>query len=155
MRLFVSLLSGLVFGVGLALSGMTQPHKVIGFLDFTGRWDPSLGFVMAGALGVHLIAARVGRARPAPVLDALFHLPDRTRVDARLIVGSALFGAGWALSGMCPGPAITSLASAARVPLLFVATMALGTVVGREIEELLGTKPAPAVPAEAFRAEDA
>jgi uncharacterized membrane protein YedE/YeeE len=136
----VSLICGLVFGAGLALSGMTDPGKVTGFLDFTGRWDPSLALVMMGALGVHLIAVRVARARAAPLLDRAFHLPDHTRVDARLLVGSALFGVGWALTGMCPGPALVSLGAAAQGPLLFVATMALGAVAGRKLEERLARR---------------
>lgn len=135
-----SLLSGFVFGAGLFLSGMTEPRKVMGFLDFTGRWDPSLAFVMAGALAVHVVAARLARARKAPVLDAVFHVPNRTLIDGRLLVGSALFGVGWALSGMCPGPAITSLASAAREPFLFVVMMALGALVGRKVEERVSQK---------------
>lgn len=133
----VSLLSGLVFGAGLILSGMTEPKKVIGFLDFTGRWDPSLAFVMMGALGVYVIVSRIALARRAPVLDGGFHLPNRKKIDARLLVGSSLFGVGWALSGMCPGPALTALASAAQGPFLFVAMMALGAFVGRKVEERL------------------
>ena len=152
----VSLISGLVFGAGLVLSGMTDPGKVIGFLDFTGRWDPSLAFVMAGALGVHIIAARVAFARKAPVLDGVFHVPNRKLVDGRLIVGSVLFGVGWALSGMCPGPALTSLATAGQGPFLFVAMMALGAFVGRKVEEQsVKDATSEATPAVARGLEDA
>jgi uncharacterized protein len=137
-----SLLSGLVFGAGLVISGMTEPAKVIGFLDVTGRWDPSLAFVMAGALSAHLVAQRVAVGRGKPIFAARFHFTDRTRVDAQLVVGSALFGVGWALSGMCPGPALTSLASAAQGPFLFVAMMAVGAIVGMKIEDRLSRKAA-------------
>lgn len=135
----VAFASGLVFGAGLVLSGMTEPKKVIGFLDFTGRWDPSLAFVMMGALAVYVIVARIALARRAPVFDGAFHLPTQTRIEARLLVGSALFGVGWALTGMCPGPALVTLASAAQGPFLFVAMMALGAIVGRKVEERLGS----------------
>ena len=109
--ILVSFVSGVVFGVGLGIAGMTQPAKVIGFLDFTGRWDPSLAFVMLGAIGVHALLYRVIRTRPSPLFSPAFSLPNRTDIDFRLIIGSIIFGLGWGIAGLCPGPALTSIAS--------------------------------------------
>jgi uncharacterized membrane protein YedE/YeeE len=105
----VSLVAGLVFGAGLALAQMTDPRKVLNFLDLAGHWDPSLLFVLGGATGLALLAFRAVLRRPAPLLDAQFHLPDATGIDRRLVVGSALFGVGWGLAGYCPGPAFASI----------------------------------------------
>jgi len=121
-----SFISGIVFALGLGISGMTRPIKVIGFLDFFGNWDASLAFVMLGAIGVYFIAYRLSRKMPAPMLGRAFSIPKRTDLDARLIAGAALFGAGWGLSGFCPGPAITALASGAAPVAVFVAAMAAG-----------------------------
>jgi uncharacterized protein len=120
---FVGLAAGLIFGVGLVVSGMTDPAKVRGFLDFTGSWDPTLAFVMAGAIAVHLPAYRLIRGRPAPVLAASFHLPTRQDIDAKLLVGAALFGVGWGLGGYCPGPAVASLALGGPAVTTFVAAL--------------------------------
>lgn len=109
MRLVTSLGSGLLFALGLGLSGMTDPHKVRAFLDVTGAWDPSLMLVMGGAAAVGLLLTTWTLRRSAPVLDAQFHLPPRAGVDAPLVAGAALFGVGWGLSGYCPGPALVSL----------------------------------------------
>ncbi len=122
----VSFLSGIVFALGLGISGMTRPLKVIGFLDFTGAWDLSLAFVMLGAICVYFAAYRLTRKMRAPLLAAQFSIPKRTDLDAQLILGAAIFGAGWGLSGFCPGPAITSLASGAMPVVGFVASMAAG-----------------------------
>lgn len=124
--LLVSFVSGIVFALGLGISGMTCPIKVIGFLDFTGKWDASLAFVMLGAIAVYSIAYQIVRGRTAPLLSAKFLIPDRNDVDRKLIFGAVLFGAGWGLAGFCPGPAITSLASGAAPVALFVIAMLAG-----------------------------
>jgi len=121
-----SFISGIVFALGLGISGMTRPIKVIGFLDFFGNWDASLAFVMLGAIGVYFFASRLSRKMPAPILAPAFSIPKRTDLDARLIAGAALFGAGWGLAGFCPGPAITAFASGAPAVAVFVGAMAAG-----------------------------
>ena len=124
--LLVSFASGIVFAFGLGISGMTRPIKVIGFLDFAGKWDASLAFVMIGAIAVYFIAYRLVRRRTAPLLAGKFSVPERKDIDLNLIVGAAIFGAGWGLGGFCPGPAITSLASGAAPVAVFVLAMAAG-----------------------------
>jgi uncharacterized membrane protein YedE/YeeE len=119
-------LAGLIFAVGLAISGMTLPEKVLGFLDVSGDWDPSLAFVMGGAIAVHMTAQRLLAKRGKPLLAEIFHLPTRSDVDAKLLVGSALFGVGWGLGGFCPGPALVSAAAGQRDALLFVVAMTVG-----------------------------
>jgi len=101
-------ISGVLFAVGLALGGMTQPEKILGFLDIFGAWDPSLLFVMLGAVGVHSIAYRLTMRRASPVFAESFHVPRRQELDARLIGGATLFGIGWGLAGYCPGPALVA-----------------------------------------------
>lgn len=123
MRILVALLSGIIFGVGIAVSGMINPAKVLGFLDFAGDWDPTLAFVMAGALLVSVPAFRWILSRPRPVLDDGFDLPKKTTLDGRLLGGAALFGLGWGLSGFCPGPAVVALVSG--IPAVFVFTAAM------------------------------
>jgi uncharacterized membrane protein YedE/YeeE len=124
-----SFISGMVFALGLGISGMTRPIKVIGFLDFFGSWDASLGFVMIGAICVYFVANRLSRKLPSPILAAKFSLPTRSDLDGQLIMGAAIFGAGWGLGGFCPGPSITSLASGAAPVAVFVAAMAIGIYV--------------------------
>jgi len=124
-RKLVPLVAGIVFAVGLVLGGMTQPAKVIGFLDFTGRWDASLLFVMGGAVLVHTIAYRLVIKRGSPLFDSKFHLPTRRDLDGKLLLGAAIFGLGWGLGGFCPGPALAGLASGKNV-ILFVAAMLSG-----------------------------
>jgi hypothetical protein len=136
-----ALAAGSLFGVGLAVSGMTLPARVIGFLDVTGRWDPTLAFVMAGAIAVHFVLFRLILRRQAPIFDSHFHVPTRRDIDLRLIGGAALFGVGWGLAGQCPGPALTNLATGAPSALLFVATMAAGMVIQRELDRLLARRP--------------
>ena len=126
MKNLVSFICGIVFALGLGISGMTLPSKVIGFLDFAGAWDASLAFVMVGGIGVFFAAYQLSRQMGAPLLAAEFAIPKRTDLDARLILGAAIFGAGWGLGGFCPGPAITSLASGAPPVFVFVAAMAAG-----------------------------
>jgi uncharacterized membrane protein YedE/YeeE len=119
---------GLVFGLGLILSGMTDPAKVLGFLDLLGAWDPSLAFVMGGAIVVGVFAFAVAKKRTTAVLGGALHLPTSNQIDRRLIVGSLLFGAGWGLAGFCPGPALVSLASGQAKAAVFVVAMMLGMV---------------------------
>lgn len=118
--------AGVLFGLGLALSGMSQPAKVLGFLDVAGAWDPSLMFVMGGALAVHVLLSRVILRRERPLFDEEFHLPAKKTVDGRLVAGAALFGLGWGLGGFCPGPALTSAASGAVPAIVFVGAMTAG-----------------------------
>lgn len=117
---------GLIFALGLGLSGMTQPAKVVGFLDFTGRWDPSLAFVMLGAIGVHFVLFRLVLKRKSPLFAGGFQVPGSVHLDQRLIVGSAIFGIGWGLAGYCPGPAIVSSGSGSGRAILFTAAMLTG-----------------------------
>ncbi|GAC1619980.1 MAG: YeeE/YedE family protein [Nevskia sp.] len=123
----VALLAGAVFGFGLSLSGMTDPAKVLGFLDLAGAWQPTLAFVMGGGLLVTLPAfALIRRRRAAPVFEGMFHLPTRQDLDARLLLGATAFGIGWGIAGYCPGPAVASLASGSPVIVAFCVAMALG-----------------------------
>lgn len=125
-RLFPPLLSGLLFGAGLTLGGMTNPDRVRGFLDLFGRWDPTLLFVMAGAVAVMAVAWRIRERMRSPLFAARFTLPDRSDLDARLIAGAALFGVGWGLAGLCPGPAVAGLALGFWQVWLFIAAMLAG-----------------------------
>lgn len=138
--LLTSFVSGIVFALGLGISGMTRPIKVIGFLDFVGSWDPSLAFVMMGAICVYFVAYRWSRKMASPVLAAKFSVPTRSDLDGRLIIGAAIFGAGWGLGGFCPGPAITSLASGAPPVMVFIAAMAIGTYLHMLITEMSTSK---------------
>lgn len=126
MSLLVNLLLGLLFGVGLVVSGMADPSKILNFLDFAGTWDPSLLFVMGGAVIVAFIGYRLVLKRPRPLLASDFQLPTRTRIDRRLFIGPAIFGVGWGLGGFCPGPALTSLGLREAGTLLFVPAMLIG-----------------------------
>jgi uncharacterized membrane protein YedE/YeeE len=138
--LLTSFVSGMVFALGLGISGMTRPVKVIGFLDFFGAWDASLAFVMIGAIAVYFAAYRWSRKMPSPLLAPNFSLPKRSDLDAKLILGAAIFGAGWGLGGFCPGPALASLASGVPAVLIFVAAMLVGMWLHAWLTEL----PAPA-----------
>lgn len=122
----VALIAGLLFGAGLALGGMTNPLKVISFLDVTGQWDPSLGFVMGSALLITFPVFWWVRRASGPLFAAKFQLPTRSDIDRPLIIGAALFGIGWGIAGLCPGPAIANLASGSPQILLFVAMMVAG-----------------------------
>ncbi len=129
LRAAAALASGLVFGLGLAVSGMMNPVKVIGFLDVAGDWDPTLAFVMAGALLVAVPAYRFIPKRGRPVLEEEFSLPKKKAVDAPLLGGSALFGVGWGLVGFCPGPAIAALGTGLLPVFAFVAAMLAGMAI--------------------------
>lgn len=122
----IALLAGLVFGAGLILSGMTDPKVVLAFLDVAGAWNPSLAFVMGGAVGVTLVGFRFVRRRHAPLCDVQFHLPQKRTLDARLLTGAAVFGIGWGLSGYCPGPALTGLLAGNVEASIVVAAMLAG-----------------------------
>jgi hypothetical protein len=122
----VSFLAGLVFAIGLGVGGMTQPAKVLAFLDVTGRWDPSLALVMAGAIAVYAPVSHWALRRSAPLFASRFQVPTRRDLDASLIGGAVLFGLGWGLAGYCPGPALVSLAAGASGVVLFVAAMLAG-----------------------------
>jgi uncharacterized membrane protein YedE/YeeE len=117
---------GLVFAAGLCLSGMTKPEKVIGFLDVTGAWDPSLAFVMGAALLVGFVVTPRIVARSRPIAASSFHVPPKAPVDARLLAGAVLFGVGWGLAGYCPGPAIVGVGSGLGSALVFVVAMVAG-----------------------------
>lgn len=127
----VAAIAGAIFALGLVISGMTEPARVTAFLDVTGHWDPTLAFVMASAILVHAPLGRLVRGRRAPVFDAQLHLPTVTRIEPRLVIGAALFGIGWGLSGYCPGPALVSLGTAAAPVLVFVGAMIGGIAVAR------------------------
>lgn len=118
--------AGMLFAIGLGISGMTQPDKVIGFLDLFGKWDPALMFVMGGAVLVYGIGFRLLRRLARPILAAGFQIPTRKDIDARLLTGASLFGVGWGLSGFCPGPALVSLASLSADVFIFVGAMLVG-----------------------------
>ena len=133
MRPLANLVAGVVFGLGLVISGLANPAKVLNFLDLAGAWDPSLAFVMAGAVLSAALGYRVVLARPAPAFDSRFHLPTATAIDRRMLAGAAIFGVGWGLSGYCPGPAITALPLLNPATLVFVAAMLLGMWLGRMV----------------------
>jgi uncharacterized membrane protein YedE/YeeE len=136
MRVAVNALAGLIFGLGLLISGMANPAKVQNFLDVTGAFDPSLIFVMLGAVVVTFLGYRLTFKRSRPVLAERFSLPTLKDVDARVLLGSALFGVGWGLSGFCPGPAITSLTLLAKGTLFFVPAMLIGIGLARFLLQL-------------------
>ena len=128
-RTLVAVATGAVFAVGILVSGMIMPDKVLGFLDVTGEWDPSLAFVMLGAISVHAPIVRLARRRRAPLLGSQFHGPAQTAIDPSLVGGAAVFGVGWGLSGYCPGPALVSLGVATAPVLVFAGAM-IGGIAG-------------------------
>jgi uncharacterized membrane protein YedE/YeeE len=132
-----ALVVGFIFALGLGISGMTQPQKVIGFLDLFGNWDPSLIFVMVGAIAVHLVSYRIIRKRNSPLLSMKWHVPTKTEVTPALVLGAVIFGIGWGLAGFCPGPAVTALASLSVKPLVFVISMIFGMLIFRELDKKL------------------
>lgn len=141
----IALVSGLLFGAGLVVSGMTQPTKVIGFLDLFGAWDASLMLVMGGAIGVHFFAYRFIANKTSPLFAAKFSVPTRRDIDAKLLVGAVLFGAGWGLGGFCPGPGIVASASGATSVLVFMAALLAGTYATAKLEALAASRK-PAAP---------
>lgn len=141
-RILVALLAGLVFGIGLVVSEMVVPAKVLGFLDVFGNWDPSLAFVMGGAILVTAPAFALARRLGTPILAGRFELPTRLDLDARLLSGAAIFGIGWGLVGLCPGPALTALGIGSGQALIFVAAM----IAGMAIFHVTLLPPQPATP---------
>ncbi len=131
--------AGLMFGIGLIVSGMTDPSKVIGFLDLAGRWDPSLAFVMVGAIVVGMIGYAVARKRTVAFLGGAMHLPTARQIDRRLVLGSLVFGAGWGLAGFCPGPAIVSLGAGQDKAVVFVIAMLAGMAFYESAEKYFHT----------------
>jgi uncharacterized protein len=130
-RALVAFLCGLVFGIGLIVSQMSNPAKVIGFLDLAGQWDPSLALVMVGAIAVFSVLYRLALRRQAPLLDRRFFLPEKTRIDGRLVGGAVIFGAGWGVAGFCPGPAIVSSGFGDPRVWVFVAAVLAGMLLFR------------------------
>jgi uncharacterized membrane protein YedE/YeeE len=131
--LALALAAGALFGLGLGVSGMTRPAKVLGFLDITGDWDPTLLFVMGGAVATHFWAYRWMRGRAAPLLAERYFVPAGSPIDLRLCVGALLFGVGWGLGGYCPGPALVSLTTGSLSVLVFVAAMLAGMWIVRPV----------------------
>jgi uncharacterized membrane protein YedE/YeeE len=150
LNVIVSLVCGLVFGFGLLISGMTDPLKVLGFLDVFGRWDPTLAFVMAGAAGVSLAGYALSRRLGTPFLATQSLWPTVTHIDAPLIGGAVLFGIGWGLAGICPGPALVNLGTLSPRVAVFVAAMVLGMLL-QDAWRRFGR--AAAMPADAANAE--
>lgn len=145
MRLAGVFLSGFVFAIGLGISGMTDPAKIIAFLDVAGSWDPSLALVMVGAIGAYALLYRVVRRSDAPLFEESFSVPDRRDIDGRLLAGAALFGVGWGLGGFCPGPALVALVSGVPAVFVFVGSMLLGMAVFSLLDDPSGVSgPAPA-----------
>ena len=130
-QVFAALLAGTLFGIGLTVSQMINPEKVLSFLDFFGAWDPSLALVMLGAVGVSAVVFHLALKQPRPALAAAFQVPSRSDVDSRLIAGGVIFGLGWGLVGWCPGPAIASLALVQFESFVFVAAMIAGMLLYR------------------------
>ncbi|WAX93072.1 YeeE/YedE family protein [Aminobacter sp. NyZ550] len=142
MRLLTSYLIGLVFGVGISISGMANPAKVLNFFDVTGNWDPSLIFVMGGAVVIAFLGYRIVLRRTSPIIDAKFHLPDNLRIDARLLAGSAVFGVGWGIAGFCPGAALPALGTGRIEVVAFVAALIAGIFGAKGLMALSGARAA-------------
>lgn len=132
--LLSALVAGMLFGLGLGISGMGQADKVIGFLDLADAWDPSLAFVMGGAIAIHLVVYRFVLQLPSPLYSATFGIPTRTDIDPRLLGGAALFGVGWAVGGYCPGPGMLAASSAAPQGLVFLLFLSLGMAIVQAFE---------------------
>lgn len=141
MQLILAFGIGLLFGLGLIVSGMTNPAKVQGFLDLAGAWDPSLLFVMGGAIAVAAIGFAFASRRRQALLGGPIRMPSATAIDRRLVLGSVAFGIGWGLAGFCPGPAIASLAAGSVKPLVFTAAMVAGMGLFELLESLRGRPP--------------
>lgn len=147
-----AMLAGLLFGAGLTVAGMTHPRRILSFLDLTGTWDPSLAFVMVGAIGVHFVGLRLSRRRVAPLFGGRFHLPTARDVDARLLAGAAIFGVGWGLGGYCPGPSITAAATGSFSAIVFVVAMSAGMLLQHAMAARQRAPRAPVARADTGRA---
>jgi len=141
MSIVAAFAAGLVFGIGLILSGMTDPGKVLGFLDLYGQWDPSLAFVMGGAILVGVFAFALARRRARTFFGGALHLPQNRSIDRRLIGGSVVFGVGWGLVGFCPGPALVAFGAGIGLAGVFVAAMLCGMLFYENAERLFRTRP--------------
>ena len=142
MRILASYLIGLVFGVGISISGMANPAKVLNFFDVFGTWDPSLAFVMGGAVITTFIGYRYVLKRPAPLLEGKFQLPTRRDLDLPLILGSATFGVGWGIAGFCPGGAIPALGTGRTEVVLFMAALLAGILTAKTLQRRRASRPA-------------
>lgn len=131
---------GFLFALGLGISGMTDPHKVLSFLDVFGSWDPSLMFVMVGAILVHLLLYRLIRKQKSPLYGSEWHVPKNSQITPSLVAGALIFGVGWGLAGYCPGPGIASLATMDPRPLVFVGSMILGMLLFKLLDKKIGFK---------------
>ena len=138
-RLLAAFTGGFLFALGLGASGMTNANKVIGFLNLAGDWDPSLAFVMVGAIGIHLILYRLILRRKSPLFTEKFHIPTRSDITPQLIGGSAVFGVGWGMGGFCPGPGLVSLAAVGPSAGVFVLTMLAGMSLHKWLHDAKGT----------------
>jgi uncharacterized membrane protein YedE/YeeE len=140
MAIILQFAVGLIFGFGLLLSGMSNPAKVLNFLDLggiaTGTWDPSLAFVMVGAIAVAFVGFRLVLRRSRPIFAGRFHMPTRRELDARIVAGPAIFGIGWGLAGFCPGPALTALGFGTTAAVIFVVAMFAGMWLARVVGQL-------------------
>lgn len=137
-EIVTALLAGLVFGIGLTVSGMVDPAKVLGFLDIAGAWDPSLALVMAGGVVTALVGFRLARRQARPLFASAFPADAEPIIDGRLLGGAALFGLGWGLVGLCPGPAVSALVLASHPAAIFFASMIVGMLVWRQIAKRSG-----------------
>ena len=140
MRLIGSYIIGLIFGIGISISGMANPAKVVNFFDVAGIWDPSLAFVMGGALIVTFFGYTFVLKQPAPFLDGTFHLPTRKDLDGELLGGSVVFGVGWGIAGFCPGGALPALGTGVTDVFIFVGAMLAGIAVARTIKTRTGAR---------------
>jgi hypothetical protein len=140
MRLFLVYLIGLIFGVGISVSGMANPAKVLNFFDVAGTWDPSLAFVMGGALIVTFVGYRLVLRREAPLLASAFQLPTRRDLDLPLVGGAAFFGVGWGIAGFCPGGALPAIGTGRSEVLIFVAALMVGIIAAKTLQSALATR---------------
>lgn len=132
--------SGILLAVGLGMSGMTEPKKILGFLDVFGKWDPTLLFVMVGAISVHAVCYQLITKRSSPLFEVSFQIPEKRDIDFRLLIGSAIFGLGWGVTGLCPGPGIVGLASGVDYGKVFVALMLVGVLAAKWFLQILQFK---------------
>lgn len=148
MRNVLTFLIGILFGTGISMSGMANPAKVINFFDITGTWDPSLAFVMGGAVIVAFIGYRFVLRRPSPVFEPSFDIPKNRQIDARLLTGAGVFGVGWGIAGFCPGGALPALGTLNTDVIVFVAALIVGLLVTRILSDRAATRSATPQPAD-------